>query len=136
MKYFLLKSTIFFCVKQKICGSSEMKLLRYHFANISNLPNINCALSFISFFFLYRKRLNTGRFPIVKFKHHFCFSKVKRIYNFFIYKPFLFLLFNFSDKNQCCPIVHKFFKLFFSGLVRWFVLIEWKCFRLKCFNYF
>ena len=79
-----------------------MKLLSYRLANISNLPNINRVVPSISF--LYCKRFNTGRFPIVKFNHHFCFSKVKTIYNFSIYQPFFitFLFFWYESMPSNC----------------------------------
>ena len=137
MKYFLLKSTIFFCVKQKISGSSEMKLLRYHFANISNLPNINCALSFISFLFFTEKDwiladsllLNSSTiFVFLRLRESTIFSSINLFFFYFL----IFLI----RINAVQLFINLSFKLFFSGLVRWFVLIEWKCFRLKCFNYF
>ena len=109
-----------------------MKLLSYHFANMSNLPEINCVVTFISFFF-YSKKFNTGRLPIVKFNHHFCFSMVKTIYTFSSINLFFLLFFIFVIQiNAIWLFLHSSFKLFFSGLVCWFVLIEWKCFRLKC----
>ena len=91
---------------------------------------------FTSFF--YNKRFNAGRFPIVKLNHHFCFSRVKGIYNLFIYF-FMFSFFwhfYFSHLNQHHLTLVTFFfhsvfflvlhvrpSLFNANILAWYVWI-------------
>ena len=107
IKYFLFKATIFFCGKQKVSRRSLMKLLRYRFANISNLPNINRVVSFISFLFFTAKDLILADSLLLNSTTIFIFLRLRKSTIFSSINLFLLLLF-FSEMNQCHLILLTF----------------------------
>ena len=89
IEYFLHKSAIYFCGKQKVSVLQTLVIFQTYIKWLH-----------LFHFFFYSKRFHAGRFPIVKFKYHFCFSRVKTVCDFFIYffKFSFFLPFYFFER--------------------------------------